>query len=119
MMILCRGASYDLLLRYVTINNSYDIVKVYKPNICSLEGTFENCNDSNLIWEQEQEVGWLKVPINTKILVKNNINTDWYKRYFAKYENGKVYAFANGCTSWSAEGDYVQKWEYAKLAKED
>ena len=35
------------------------------------------------------------------------------KRYFAKYENNKVYAWDNGATSWSAKS--ITDWQYAKL----
>lgn len=61
------GTDYDSLLKTIDGEKDYDIVKVYKPDIYSLEGTFENCNDSNLIWEREPEVDWSEVPVGTKI----------------------------------------------------
>ena len=63
----------------------------------------------------EQEVDWSKVAVDTPILVKE-VDSNWLKRYFAKYENGKVYAFVDGGTSWSSEGQCLS-WKYVKLAE--
>ena len=49
------------------------------------------------------------------MLVRNYINGEWSKRYFAKYEDGKVYTWINGRTSWNETGIYA--WKYAKLAE--
>lgn len=37
-------------------------------------------------------VDWSKVAVDTPILVRDNIFSKWAKRYFAKYENGRVYS---------------------------
>lgn len=69
------------------------------------------------------DVDWSKVPIDTKILVSGD-GKDWYRRYFAKYENGIIYAFPDGLSSFTAgykpECGYrrVCSWEYAKLYEE-
>lgn len=62
-------------------------------------------------------VDWSKVPVDTKVLVSNNGNT-WHKRYFAKYEDGSVYAFSGGCTSFTAWDEGICRWFYAKLYEE-
>lgn len=68
---------------------------------------------------EEPQMDWSKVAVDTKILVKNSENDKWYKRYFAKYEDSKVYTFFNGRTSWSVkDGDSYVCWEYAKLYNE-
>ena len=70
---------------------------------------------------EKSEVGvdWSKVAVDTPILVSNN-GKYWYKRYFAKYENGKVCAFSQGTTSWSNNnGTPLCGWEYAKLAESE
>lgn len=68
------------------------------------------------IMEYEIPVDWSKVPVDTKILVKNYEGRAWVKRYFAKYKNGKVYAFSNGADSFTVEDENcVADWEYAKL----
>lgn len=67
---------------------------------------------------KEPEIDWSKVEIDTPILVKDMEYEKWFKRYFAEYKDGVVYAWINGKTSWTAEGD-ITEWEYAKLAKEE
>ena len=65
-------------------------------------------------------VDWSKVPVDTLILVKSDDNC-WYHRHFAKYEDGRIYAWRDGMTSWSLKScdddniAYIH-WEYAKLA---
>ena len=72
----------------------------------------------------EEVVDWSKVAVDTKILVSNCINgagevIEWRKRYFAKYENGIVYAWNDGKTSFTAELDgSCMDWEFAKLYEE-
>lgn len=61
------------------------------------------------------EVDWFKIPVDTKILVSIDGNL-WDNRHFAKYEGGKVYAWNDGLTSWTAED--VVEWPYAKLVEE-
>lgn len=63
----------------------------------------------------EETIDWNEVPIDTKILVRNYKENKWKKRYFAKYENGTVYAWYNGGTSYS-QSDTID-WDCAKLYK--
>lgn len=44
-------------------------------------------------------VEWEKVPVDTPVIAK--IGVIEHNLYFAKYEDGKVYCFAGGRTSWS------------------
>lgn len=67
---------------------------------------------------EEPPVDWSKVPVDTPILVKNSEYTEWSHRYFAKYENGKVYTWGFGATSWSTETCATYSWDFAKLAEE-
>ena len=67
-------------------------------------------------YEEEHEIDWSQVAVDTPILVKNFEDEQWYKKYFAKYENGKVCSWNNGNTSWT--GTCTAAWEYAKLAEE-
>lgn len=46
-------------------------------------------------------VEWEKVPVDTRIIVETTYET--LRRYFAKYEEGKVWYFDRGGTSWSME----------------
>ena len=70
--------------------------------------------------EAASSVDWSKVPVDEPILVRDSENTPWKHRYFAKYENNRVYAWDGGATSWSAENNYANTtdWVYGKLAEE-
>lgn len=77
-----------------------------------------NCDIKALEWADaeyiEPEVDWSKVAVDTPILVSND-KMSWYPRYFAKYENEKVYAWRDGKTSYTT--DEIIRWNYAKLAE--
>ena len=69
-------------------------------------------------YKEETEIDWSKVAVDTPILVKDfENNSGWLKRYFAKFENGKVYAWRDGRTSWSSNGN-TDVWKCAALAEE-
>lgn len=77
------------------------------------------CNAEYVEPPARPPVDWGKVPVDTPVLVRNLGKLGWKHRYFAKYENGQVYAWCNGSTSWSKGcGDTGYAWEYAKLAEE-
>lgn len=62
-------------------------------------------------------VDWSKVEVDTPIFVKNRSENVWKCRYFAKYEDGKVYTWCGGRTSWSNVIAYEPvNWECAELA---
>ena len=77
------------------------------------------CHLYRTIWlledYEEPETDWGKVKVDTPILVRQGKNGKWLERHFAKYENGDVYAWIDGQTSWTG-ADKV-KWNYAKLAE--
>ena len=64
---------------------------------------------------EESEIDWNKIKVDTPLLVRKYKNGEWSKRYFAKYEDGKVYTWCNGRTSWNETSMYA--WDYAKLAE--
>ena len=80
------------------------------------------CHLYQTIWlledYEEPEVDWSKVEVDTPILVRDFEGSDWFRRHFAKYENGTVYAWDGGDTSWSG-GDVMTMWKYAKLAESE
>jgi hypothetical protein len=84
----------------------------------------QTCNGLFTLWlmeeyeePEEPEVDWSKVEVDTPILVKDFEDKAWYRRYFARYENGIVYAWNCGCTSWSE--NIMTDWKYAKLAESE
>ena len=80
----------------------------------SLEFSTEN---RDLLWNVEDEVDWDEVEVDTKVLVRDKPDGEWEKRYFAKYEDGKVYVFKDGRTSWNDVG-ITQHWKETKLWEE-
>ena len=81
----------------------------------------DQCHMIQMMWlmkeYEEPKVDWSKVKVDTPILVKDHEDREWLKRYFAKYEDGYVYAWGNGCTSWNADNMYA--WNYTKLAESE
>ena len=82
------------------------------------------CSMLQLIWlmkeYEEPEVDWSKVEVDTPILVRDSENGMWIRSHFAKYENGTVYAWSDGCTSWTLYNHtYTAPWKYAKLAESE
>ena len=93
------------------------------PNILKLEDYCGDvacckCHMLQMLWLlEEYEVDWSKVEVDTPILVKECEHGKWLKRYFAKYENGTVYAWNGGCTSFNESA--WTGWKYAKLAESE
>ena len=81
---------------------------------CTEEISFDNFKK---IMEYEPPVDWSKVPVDTKIYVKDYKNDLWEKRHFSHYtSDGKVHAFCSGTTSFTAD-EGTSPWNYAKLAE--
>ena len=80
------------------------------------------CSALTMLWlledYKEPETDWSNVEVDTPILVRDFEGSDWFRRHFAKYENGTVYAWDGGDTSWSG-GDVMTDWKYAKLAESE
>ena len=49
--------------------------------------------------------------------MRDNKDNKWLKRYFAKYEDGLVYAWLGENTSYDTCS--AAKWKYAKLAESE
>ena len=81
----------------------------------------EHCNLLQMIWLlqecKEPKVDWSKVAVDTPILVRRVGGEEWGKRYFAKYENGTIYTWMYGYTSWTIIDGHTETWTYAKLAE--
>ena len=81
------------------------------------------CRVLQLVWlaegeaPKEPETDWSKVKVDTPVLVRDNENNEWQRFYFAKYEDGLVYTWINGRTSWNE--DCTKGWKYAKLAESE
>lgn len=88
---------------------------------CDFGGSFI-CMAKTAEWANseyiEPQIDWNKVKVDTPIWVRDTKDDEWEPRHFARCENGEVYAWDGGMTSWSTGGD-VSKWEYAKLAESE
>lgn len=69
-------------------------------------------------YKEEHEIDWYKVAVDTPILVRDSEDEAWQRRYFTKYENGLIYAWIYGYTSWTIPNGNNTAWTYAKLAEE-
>lgn len=62
-------------------------------------GGCKECRDKLKEWSEQEyvepTVDWSKIPVDAKILVKHDNDKIWTRRHFAKYEDGKVYAWNN------------------------
>ena len=102
------------------LNFCRDFVKPYilKSRDCA-NTSCDQCKMLQIIWLMEEyeepQVDWSKVKVDTPILVRQGKTGDWLERHFAKYENGNVYAWEDGQTSWTGADEI--KWKYVKLAE--
>lgn len=113
----------DEIKNYKDNNFCDDFIKpiILKKKECDI---FSNCSQCYLIQQlwldeeyKESEVDWSKVPVDTLIRVKENEIDKWVLRYFAKYKDGKIYAWDHGCTSKTT--NCVATWRYGEIVTED
>ena len=100
---------------------TYEVVESFNGNL-----NLKNINTHNYIeyelslfdiinCEFEEHLDCSKVSVDAKVLVSDNGKL-WYKRHFAKYENGSVHVFPDGRSSFTTEeNDIIYPWKYAKL----
>ena len=100
-----------------------DFVKphILKSRSCA-NTSCDQCKMLQIIWLMEEykepEVDWSKVEVDTPILVRDYESQEWEARHFAKYEDGVIYTWDGGSTSWTSKGN-VTEWKYAKLAESE
>ena len=91
---------------------------------CGFLSTDYTCNHKVHEWLNSEYVAtpvdWSKVAVDTPILVRDSEKESWRKRHFAKCENGIVYVWNGGATSWSADrSSDIAYWKMAKLAESE
>jgi len=97
--------------------------KIVNDKTCNTVSLCPDCIKelATLCKEEADRVDWSLVPPNKKVLVRNfdNESYPWEKCYFAEVDNiGQLTAFADGKTSWNANGQTVP-WRYMKLWTKD
>ena len=118
----------DEIKKYKVSNGGYFCDEFIMPHILKKDSCVgincEHCHILQTIWlledyeePEEPKVDWSKVKVDTPILVRQGKNGEWLERHFAKYENGNVYAWVDGQTSWAGADEI--KWKYAKLAESE
>lgn len=68
-------------------------------------------------YKPEDYVDWSKVDIDTPVFVRDSEDEDWIPRHFYKFENGLLYAFQEGKTSFTSYELSCMNWKHMKLAK--
>ena len=92
---------------------------------CLFDDDRGNCKDKLKNWldmeYKESEIDWSKVPVDTKVYVRNYKENEWTPRYFARVSStGIPLVWSNGLTSFTSVGDSgMVYWNYIKLAEED
>ena len=114
---------YDIFLNSFGVdeenNKPFRCARVCRGH-CKFYNNEIDCQTLAKQWlNEEYKTDWSKVPVDTPILVKDTLGSRWVHRYFAKYENGIVFAWADGLTSWSARGANRVNWEYARLCEDN
>ena len=87
------------------------------------ENRESSCAENTKKWSEQEyvepPVDWSKVPVDTKVYVRDSDSEPWKPRHFARFEDGKILAWTYGATSFSADDlNDVSKWNQGKLAED-
>lgn len=95
------------------------LMSTWTPRVPTKCTCFEDKHQCIDIGEYLNIIDWDKVKVDTPILVRDFEHLNWERRYFAKAQNGKVFAWNSGATSWSVSNNKhcYTSWQYAKLAE--
>lgn len=90
-------------------------LRMYAVHLLSDIFESTNCID---IAKALNKVDWSTVKVDTPVLVSSCEDGQWTRRYFAGYNDGKVYTWDGGATSWSTDDEnQISWWNYAKLSE--
>ena len=87
------------------------------------ENSERSCAENTKEWSEQEyvepPVDWSKVPVDTKVFIRDSDSQPWRPRYFAKFENGKIYTWNDGRSSFtSLEPRATSWWNQGKLAED-
>ena len=82
----------DNTLQYLDITGEWVIDKMEYNDAIYLNFT-----------EYTPHVDWSKVEVDAKVLVRDDDDEPWIPRHFAKYEDGYVWVYPYGCTSFTTD----------------
>ena len=113
--VLCtdlKGTDYPVICAIVDNNIGGETIYSYTTKGFRWENNITS--GYNLVAEYSP---WNDIEIDTPIYVKED--SDWIPRYFAKYENGMVFVWNCGQTSFTVTSNtHTTPWNNAKLAKD-
>lgn len=100
--------------RFIKLNGTRSITVGHVPD--EMIG-MENRQELIDIAEELGIVDWSKVKVDTPVLVSLDDKL-WLCRYFADFNNGIVYTWSSGATSWSVRRrENKDAWSFAKVAE--
>lgn len=84
---------------------------------------FGNCRKKFREWLEQEYVepvvDWSNVAVDTKVYVRDYDSDPWKPRYFAKFEDGKIFTWTDGATSFSRNRVCdCSWWNQGKLAED-
>lgn len=87
------------------------------------ENSERSCTEKTKEWSEQEyvepPVDWSKVPVDTKVYVRDSDSDTWAPRYFAKFEDGLIFTWTNGATSFSrSRFGGLSWWNQGKLAED-
>lgn len=87
------------------------------------KSTDSSCREKLKEWSEQEyvepPVDWSKVPVDTKVYVRDFDNESWRPRYFARFEDGRIFTWTAGATSFSKDCcENTSWWRQAKLAED-
>lgn len=88
-----------------------------------VERSEPSCKEKTKDWSEQEyvepPVDWSKVPVDTKVYVRDFDNESWRPRYFARFEDGRIFTWTAGATSFSKDCcENTSWWRQAKLAED-
>ena len=81
------------------------------------------CEKMFAFWlDEEYEVDWDNVPVDTLVRVRNNKNGEWVLRYFKKFRINwfpQFATWADGKTSKTVDDFETEEWKYCELVEDE
>mgnify|MGYP006956039996 CR=1 FL=1 len=110
--------NFDYYIKSIGIAKNGKVINCARCDCSScIFNNAERCNDNYkkewFLSEHQPTIDWSKVKNNTLIYVKDTKKEAWLPRHFAKYEDGHVFAWYDGKTSFTTSLPVL--WKYATL----
>lgn len=119
------------IVRSAKTSSGYDACEFKRTHVLPhFGGDGEGCNSYSCKWcyilcglwlDEEYEVDWSKVSVDTLVRVRNDENGEWLLRYFCEWNGDtntghKYSTFPKGRTSKTATY-YIENWRFCDLVE--